>query len=344
MKNTILISSLILFGSFAHAKIIYNPINSCESVSSGEESTAYEEIPFYYIEKMTRINEFEMSIGVKVEDQTDFYLQTLNGRPVRTKLVGTIYHGLLNSPSYTRWVAEDISAMGVNVINARLPKHNTGDAESLNTISVNDFTAHVALMLEVAEVMGSNLIHVGHSAGGLSASYAAMTNINTIGLVNMAPAFQVTDSIYWPSYTLGRTPLSNRLVNLLSSDVRERYLSLASGRTTDRFSNLFRDAPGIEGDLDIEYGLLIQRLRPIAQNIIWADVEGDTTISHVVNQRIVSHIPGVDYLLIPASSGLAHVGFTDNPETSDYYATDEARQAIRSLYRTHVFPLFERLK
>lgn len=264
----------------------------------------------------TMIQEFkdyEASKGIAPDDRTEFYLHETAGTPVQTRAVVIIYHGLLNSPSYTRWLAKRAFEMGANVINVNLAKHNHGRPQNLNTLTEKDMWNQVVRVNRLAEQLGQQLLQWGHSAGGLSAIFGAMESPHSKGLVVYAPALQVTDKTWWSSYLVGRTFITNSIINATSDD--PRYLSAASGRATDRFANFLEDAPGVEGQYQQKYGLMIQLLSQMGQNIFWIDTQNDATILDSVNKEVADQIPGLNYYLVPEEFGVAHVNLADDPES-----------------------------
>ena len=260
-----------------------------------------------------QIKDYEASEGIAPEDRTEFMIHESAGTPIQTQAVVIIYHGLLNSPSYTRWLAKRAFEMGANVINVNLTKHNHARPQDLNTISDMDMWNQVLTMNRLGEQLGQRLVQWGHSAGGLSAIYGAMESPHSVGLVVYAPALQVTDKTWWSSYTVGRTFLTNWLINATSDD--PRYLSAASGRTTDRVANFLENTPGVDGEYQQEFGLMIQLLSRMGKNIYWIDTENDATILDSVNKDVADQIPGLNYYLVPEEFGVAHVNLADDPES-----------------------------
>lgn len=286
------------------------------------------------ISLMAEVKAEEARYGVAPNDQTEFYFhRDMSGQLIRTGAVVVIYHGLLNSPSYTRWLAQQAFEKGANVINVRLTKHNHKRRRDLNTITADDIAKQVRQMNQIAELLGDNIIQAGHSAGGLSAIYAAMESKKSSAMFVYAPALQVTDKTWWSSYLIGRTFISNSIINMTSDD--PRYLSAASGRATDRFSNRLQGARGTSEQYQRDFGLMIEMLSRIGNNIFWIDTENDQTIIDGVNQEVANQIPEINYYLVPKENGLAHVKLMDDPASLEP-ESQKILQQFTDIFLNHI--------
>lgn len=295
--------------------ILASQAKACPELMGGavDSSSLFQPLGPKAYTMIQEFKDYEASRGIAPEDQTEFYLHESAGTPIQTRAVVIIYHGLLNSPSYTRWMAKRAFEMGANVINVNLAKHNHGRPQNLNTLTEKDMWNQVVRMNRLAEQLGGRLLHWGHSAGGLSAIFGAMESPYSRGLVVYAPALQVTEKTWWSSYLVGRTFITNTIINATSDD--PRYLSAASGRATDRLAGYLESTPGVEGQYQQEFGLMIQLLSRIGPNVFWIDTENDATILDSVNKEVADQIPGINYYLVPEEFGVAHVNLADDPET-----------------------------
>jgi pimeloyl-ACP methyl ester carboxylesterase len=200
-------------------------------------------------------------------------------------------------------LAELIHEMGFNVINVRLPKHNHGRVQDLNTLTLEDFKSQTRVMSGLGEELGESVVFIGHSAGGNSAIYSAITNPETTsGLITLAPALEVRPSVERWSFLLGRTFITNILLNL-PDETFGRYRSLGSGRATYYFAEHLREWRGKEN-----FEGLAQALSYL--NVLQLDVLNDGTVSNEVNTE-VAEMSGIEHRVF--SEDLAHVNMLDQP-------------------------------
>jgi len=229
---------------------------------------------------MEEIDRKEISFNVAEEDHTQFWLhKNANGDAIKTKHSVVIYHGLWNSPSWTKWLAKKAFEMGFNVINVRLPKHNHARRSDLNRLTKEDFISQTALMVNLAEAIGEKVVYLGHSAGGNSAIHSALIGMDrTSGLIGLGTALQLRSSTYWSSFILGRSFITNIPINWRNERFG-RYRSLGAGRATHYFAEHLREWIGGR-----DFRGLIDDLRRV--NFLQIEVENDGTINSEVNIEV----------------------------------------------------------
>ncbi len=117
--------------------------------------------------------------------------------PQRTEYSVLLIHGLNDSPFYMGDLAELLYKHGFNVVTILLPGHGT-DTRDIRHITAEQWQAEVETGLQIASLVGKNLIVGGFSLGGALAIGAATRYPVIHALLLFAPAIRLPyfDSLY----------------------------------------------------------------------------------------------------------------------------------------------------
>ena len=119
-----------------------------------------------------------------------FYLlkRDRNGRPIKTRQVALLVHGLSDSPYFYRDIAQVLFRQGINVVAIRLTGHGSAQHHLIET-SRQHWFADVRWGMERAKFYGHHLLLGGMSLGGaLVVREALEDDRNIAGLLLFSPA------------------------------------------------------------------------------------------------------------------------------------------------------------
>ncbi len=200
MKKLSLGKYIILI--FAQLLIILSLSTSAQASGYGLCSAATNNISENFVKvdpskakvELERINTFEASKGVKPEDQTTvWFKRDSSGNIVSSPVSVAIYHGLYNSPSFTRWLAEFLhNELDITVINVRLNNHYTARRRATDNFSAEQLIVNAENMSKIVSMTGERVVFIGHSVGGLPALHGLLhlgSKLN--GYVGISSAFKV---------------------------------------------------------------------------------------------------------------------------------------------------------
>ncbi len=227
--------------------------------------------------------------GVPASHQTEFLIHHDSNGPIKTDRVVVIYHGLMNSPRDTRFLARDLHKMGFNVVNARLDGHYERRRNELDFVDYKDWIHQLDDYHTMAQLLGRHVVVLGHSAGGLAAVHTGVTE-SVSQLILLTPALKVQPKIETISYMASTFGISGWILDSVGLG-KDRYTSTKAGVEVAEWGSYLRDLPSENGDGD--YGFVKDRLAQTPTLLI--DLQVDPTIDANYNRELTYDMENVDY-------------------------------------------------
>lgn len=128
--------------------------------------------------------------------------------PNRKKFSALLIHGLNDSPYYLRDIAQILYDRGMNVITILLPGHGL-TVEAMHTVKYEDWINETKWGLQLARMLGEEVVLGGFSTGGLLATLTAIENPDSRGLILFAPAFEIRGPVGTGNRMAGAACLSS---------------------------------------------------------------------------------------------------------------------------------------
>lgn len=273
----------------------------------------------------------ESAQGVAPIHQTQAYLvRNSSNVPIKTPVSVVVYHGLLNSPAWMKWMAESAHQMGLNVINVRLPKHFTAERMELDKVDHREFMQLTETIRPIAEGLSQSgkIVYIGHSTGALMSILTTVNHLDsTAGMILFSPALGINERVRRTSNFLSRLGISGWLLDYFSRndsiDNMNRYLSTHSAVQVDLLAKMAANAPGEGTDAPDKFGLVIQRLQDVP--MVWIDTESDKIISLQRNREVSSLLKSTQRFVFPRVLRVDHNRSIEEPGSAKTLAEAEAK-------------------
>lgn len=224
-----------------------------------------------------------------------------------------LIHGLFLSPQQMVHQETEAYNLGYNVINLRLKGHYEKDAQSLETVTAEQWIEQVNEVFSLAKALGDQVSIIGHSTGGLLAVHLALQkSIDIDRIILIAPALRVSQLRKFEAYFLSMLRISTETLQNFFLSRANRPLSGRAAWQVVRLSEMLRVSdPEVLEILSKEILTII-------------DLENDNMVNSDVNQTLFQEIysdgapSGATYTEVPKESGLTHADVNFNAR-NDFY-------------------------
>ncbi|MES2767961.1 MAG: alpha/beta hydrolase-fold protein [Bdellovibrionota bacterium] len=230
-----------------------------------------------------------------------------NNRPVKTQKVILIFHGLLNSPKWMKSLEDSGFVAGNNVLNIRLENHQELNRYSLDEVVYSQWLFQADRAMSLAKELGSEVILVGHSTGGVLALSSAFSNPNTVhNVFLMSPAIKLSTPLNFGLRMANGIGITGKHLEFILRRKFAKYLSVPGGIEVIELGNWYQ-----EGAKDIDnFGVKIKPDQK--QKISIVDSASDIVVDTKANEAFINLLRqypdnfDTSYLSIPKSEKIKH--------------------------------------